>query len=180
MASNVRRALESWLQKIPVKGSVLDIGGVFMPIKGRTKTWEVTNYRILDQVTGRGSIKADYVVDINRPFNLNEQFDVIFCIEVITHVYDPMQVFKNISKHLKKGGTLYLSTHFVFPHHSGFDCLRYTRNALTKLCEVNGLCDIKITPRLSTNGKLLSEYFMSESKVVKYGEEIGYLVSATK
>ena len=40
--SNVRRQLEAWLKTIDVKADcVLDVGGAQLPVKGRTKSWEV-------------------------------------------------------------------------------------------------------------------------------------------
>ena len=39
--------LEDWIKTLDVSGSVLDIGGSQNPIKGRTKSWDVNEYKIL-------------------------------------------------------------------------------------------------------------------------------------
>jgi 2-polyprenyl-3-methyl-5-hydroxy-6-metoxy-1,4-benzoquinol methylase len=47
------------------------------------------------------------------PYN-KKMFDVIFCFDVIEHVFKPEKLIKNISKVIKDGGTLYLTTHNLF------------------------------------------------------------------
>ncbi len=43
------------------------------------------------------------------PFNKN-QFDIILCLELIEHVENPLEVFEDIKRILKPGGTLIVST----------------------------------------------------------------------
>ena len=80
MSSNTRRQLENWLGTIEVKGSVLDAGGVHMPIQGRTKTWEVTDYKILDCREDIFGHHTDYVEDLNFPIYRLPSFDNVFLI----------------------------------------------------------------------------------------------------
>ena len=44
--SNVRKQLENWLKTKDVNGSVLDVGGIHLPINGRKKLgmWMIINY----------------------------------------------------------------------------------------------------------------------------------------
>ncbi len=51
MSSQSRMQLEKWLSEIEVKGKCLDCGGSQNPIKGRTKSWEAEEYKILDLET---------------------------------------------------------------------------------------------------------------------------------
>ena len=181
--SNVRRQLESWLKKIDVKGSVLDVGGFAMPVKGRTKSWDVSDYRILD-IRG-GDIKEDLNEYIIRPptrdGGLEPDFDIVFCLEVMEYIYNPFQALENINQYLNEFGTLYISTHFMFPHHSGGpDSLRYTSIGITRLLEKTGFEDIKITPRYALNPLTMEIWQKEESKVCKYPTEIGHMIKAIK
>ena len=180
--SNVRRQLEAWLKTIDVKGSVLDVGGLAMPIQGRTKSWDADNYKILDLKGG------DYVFDMNKlvpdeaSFDIENSFDIVFCLEVFEYIWNPYYALLNINGFLKQEGILYISTHFLFPHHHGtIDCLRYTRSGIEKLLQETGFGEIEITPRIAGDKiDLLLEWEHSESKVCKFPTEIGHLIKCKK
>lgn len=182
--SNARHQLEAYLKTLDIKGNVVDIGGIHWPVKGRTKSWNVPIYQIYDVKGFHKGIKADYIHDFNviltnpdLPF-----FDIAFCLEMITMTWNPVQVLENINGLLLKDGLLYISTHFLFPHHSGkYDCLRYTRDGISILLEKTGFKILNITPRIAGSQKeKLLEWEKSESKIYKNPEEIGHLISAKK
>lgn len=149
MPSNSRLQLESWLKTIDVKADrVLDIGGSQLPIKDRTKSWEVNDYVILDlEQPHECKQKPDVISDIQNEswYKIKEldnvaNYDVAFCIEVAEYWYNPLEALKNISFILRKGGILYISFHFLYPIHrpSGLDYLRYTEHGARKLLEETG------------------------------------------
>lgn len=176
MPSNSRSQLEKWLKDIEVKGKVLDVGGVFMPIKGRTKTWEASDYKILDIKPSRHSIIADYVYDVNEPIKLREEYDIVFCIEVMSHVWNPVQVMKNLHDFLVPDGTLYLSFHTLFPQHLAQDSLRYTKKGIIKIMEKTDFIIWDIVPKIAAKPEVLHKFCKRESKVYENPGEIGYLV----
>ncbi len=180
MASNIRTQLENWLKTIDVKGSVLDVGGIHLPIKGRTKSWDVENYKLLDAVKEYKEIVADYQEDLNKPTNLFEKFDSVFCIETLYQMYDPMTAFKNLGKWMVPNGRLFLSVHFMFPYHDKVDCIRLTRHGLQRLLALNGFEVVEVIPRIAAKPEVLKQFSESESKVSKYPDEIGYLIEAKK
>lgn len=180
MASNIRTQLEMWLKTISVSGSVLDVGGLSLPIKGRTDSWNVTEYKILDNKKERKGVRADYIEDLNKPTSVIEQFDNVFCLETLYQVYDLMESFRNLSSWTKSGGSLFFSTHFMFPYHTATDCTRLTRNGINLLCEKNGLKVKKIVPRMARSPAIFGEFVALESKVRRFNNEIGYLVQAIK
>lgn len=190
MASNVRRQLEAWLQTIEVDGSVLDVGGIHHPIncpypigsilKPRTKTWNVDDYKLLDVKKNFKGRVPDYQEDVNYPTKVEQQFDNVFCIEVLYQSYDPMQVFKNLNKWTKPGGRLFLSTHFLYPYHTEVDAMRLTRYGVSKLLSLNGFEIIKIIPRMTIQPEVLEQFIRSECKVYNHRGEIGYLIEAKK
>ena len=176
--SNARKQIESWLKTIDVTGSVLDVGGLFMPVKGRTKSWNVSDYKIADISGGRKGIKTDYICDFNR-IGVNALFDVVFCIEVLDHFWNPIEAFKNINRSLYRDGLLYTSSNFMFPHHTGFDCIRLTKTGLQKILEETGFKVLEIESRYAVDDTL--KIALSKESKVDYAKgEIGYFVKAKK
>lgn len=148
MASANRQELKNWLGNIEIKADrVLDVGGISWPVKGLTKIWEVNDYKILDWVKERRGYTTDIVADINL-YCPEMNFDVVFCLEVMPFIYDPVKVIKNIAGFLKKGGLLYITFHQVFVHNKGNDYLRYTRMGIEKYMEIGGFKILDIKPRL--------------------------------
>ena len=172
--SNTRQQLENWLKTIDVKGTVLDVGGVAIPVKGRTKSWDVSDYKILDHH------KADYTKDINYSIKEVPEFDIAFCLEVMEYVWNPTMALCNMHNLLKSGGILYISFHSLFPHHDPEkrDYLRYTKRGIEKLLKETAFQIEEIVPRITSNPIALKEFCESESKVYRYRNEIGYLVKA--
>ena len=182
--SNARHQLEAYLQTLDIKGNVVDIGGIHWPVRGRTKSWDVPIYQIYDVKKFHKGITADYVHDFNIPLTDPDLpfFDIAFCLEMITMTWNPVQVLENINGLLIRDGLLYISTHFLFPHHSGkYDCLRYTRDGISILLEKTGFKILDIIPRFagSESDKLVA-WEMSESKIYKNPTEIGHLIKCIK
>lgn len=184
MASNSRRQIETWIGTLEITGSVIDIGGLFWPVRGRTRIWEVDNYKILDIKDGRKGIQTDYVYDINRPIQLGKyivgSFNNAFCIEVTDHLWNPVRAFTNINHLLKKEGMLYISSNFLFPHHTGYDCIRLTHTGLQRILEETGFKVLSIVPRQAASPILFRDMMAQESKVDYAPGEIGYMVTAQK
>jgi SAM-dependent methyltransferase len=80
-------------------------------------------------------IKAGKGVDIigdahNLPFE-NGKFDMILCTEVLEHFHSPHIAIAEMYRVLKKGGTLILTTRFIFSiHDAPHDYYRYTKYGL--------------------------------------------------
>lgn len=183
MPSNIRRQLETWLKTIDVKcDSCLDVGGVVLPVKSRTKSWNVSDYKILDSCSSKRGTTTDYMGDINYPIDELPQFDVVFCLEVMEYIWNPAMALHNISNFLKPNGILYISFHLFFPHHhpSDIDYLRYTRRGIERLLKETGFKVEEIIPRMTIVPDILKKFCEAESKVYKHQGEIGYLIKAKK
>jgi len=193
MSSYTRQQLENWLKKIDVKtDKVLDVGGAQNPIKGRTKNWNVKDYKILDlKQPHHSKTEIDFVWDINNWIensgreNEIEDFDIVFCLEVSEYLWDTASAFNNLNWFLKKGGILYISFHFLYPHHNpeGKDYLRYTKWGVEKLLKETRFKIDEIIPRLAENIGPNALYIAEEmrpSKEYKGHDEVGYLVKAIK
>lgn len=99
----------------PVKGRVLDIGsadGVFSKVLlDKTEAKSLVGVDVLKSSVDwanrhwkkTGKMKF-YVGDAhNLKFPANT-FDAVFALEVLEHVFDPLRVFKEVKRVLKKGG----------------------------------------------------------------------------
>ena len=182
MASSSRRQIETWLGTLEIKGKVADIGGLFWPAKGRTKIWNVPRYDIFDVVKSRRGVHTNVIWDFNRQRDWEEvgQYDVAFCLEVTDHFWDPVTAFRNIRDLLREGGMLYVSSNFLFPHHTGFDCIRLTSTGLQKVLTETGFEVVEIRPRTAAKPAILEEAMRAESKVYRNPGAIGYMLTAKR
>lgn len=90
----------------------------------------------------------DVVDDITRSSFPDAHFDAIVIIEVLEHVVDPLRAAAEVQRLLKPGGSLVLSTPFIFPlHDRPHDFFRYTRYGLATL--FSGLEALEIRERNS-------------------------------
>lgn len=193
-----RDQLENWLQQLSVKADkVLDVGGSDKPVKGRTAEWQVKDYRILDLETPHSGSRPDICQDLNRnleavhdfhkdpPEKLAGLFDVVFCLEVMEYIYNPVQAIKNLYTFVKPGGTLYISFPFVYPMHKpiGADMLRYTEDGAIKLLEVAGFTVTEVRPRVHKSPDLLRAMYSADGMHTRHDDTVphtGYLITAKR
>lgn len=211
MASNTRKQLESWLKTISFENkTVLDIGGSQNPIRARLGGSHNSEFVILDLEQPHEVVKSpDIIADLNTMSTMlwkqvpvaskeaniatkklnntfDEKFDIAFCLEVTEYLWNPYQALLNINHFLKKGGELYISFHFIYPHHNPveLDCMRYTKWGAEKLLKESGFEIETIVPRVVQDEGLLNAFFSSEgmrpSREFKGHNEIGYLIKARK
>lgn len=201
MGSYSRTQLESWLKTIDVMvGSrVLDIGGAQKSVMGRVKTWGADEYKVLDlPKPHEAHMPVDIEADIESYWDAEKlddylrRFDTIFCLEVSEYWIDPLQALKNIAWLMKEGGTLYISFHFVYPHHNPAhdDCLRYTRTGAIKLLQQAGFGEIDTTTRfaISGDGAGLVDFYKAEGMKMAQGDPespinhnaVGWLIKCKK
>lgn len=150
---------EKLLEFLPERKSViLDVGcgsGVFsqrMSNLGHTvKGIDISKEAIM-KYKKRGL--EGYVVDIDKGFGLKDNsFDIVWCSDLIEHIYSPEFLIKEIRRVLKKGGVLLLSTpnsaYFIFRilHLLGKTCSEiqhplhlhfFSKKSLKKLIEKSG------------------------------------------
>jgi len=126
------------------RGRCLDVGAgrlVYRPFFEKIKT----EYVSLDIEKKHPDL--DYQADAHQlPFKEN-QFETIFCSQVLEHTYDPEKVLKEISRVLKKEGRVIISVpHLSYLHNEPNDYYRFTKYGLTHLLKKAGLRPILIQP----------------------------------
>lgn len=190
--SYTREQLERWLKTISVSAGtrILDIGGSQKPVAGRiANDIPAEGYKILDLEQPHEGRKPDIVWDINyklptdKPF---EKFDVVFCLEVMEYVWNPVQALENINRLLKQDGALFISSPLVYPVHNPKeqDYLRYTEFGMRKLLKETGFEIADIESRGMKNADLLNAVWQMEgmkpSKDYDSHDAVGHLISAVK
>ncbi len=119
---HVHKELREWMKRHPQGADVLDAGSGF----GQYSYYIATknkNYKILGV-----DVKADYIADCNQFFQrvgLNnavfrvddlvtyrnpESYDLIVSVDVMEHILEDVEVFKNFYASLRPGGTLIINT----------------------------------------------------------------------
>jgi len=185
--SYYRDQLEAYLSKLEVHvDSILDLGGLQLPVVSRLKSCGYNDYIIADIED-----KADVKVDISAlaPFEKvftfrKEKFDVVFCLEVFEYVVNPLNAVMNIADYLKSGGVAYITFPFVYPIHKpeGTDMLRYTENWIRKVMEHYGFKYLDIMTRVDRSG-LLTNFYADDGMKAQKGlnhNVTGYIVKGVK
>ncbi len=166
MSSSYRMELDKWLSQMDVKADrVLDIGGSQVSLKPRVRSWDVKELQIADlPEPHQDSPKPDIELDLNvGGCGLENDIDIIFCLEVFDYIYDPHRAFEEIARVLKPGGTAWVSFPSIYPLHQpvGDDALRYMPAGIVKLAESAGLSvEQMIKRRPETN--LFESFYRAE------------------
>lgn len=73
------------------------------------------------------------IIDITK-YNVNEEYDIVLCLNVLEHVFDYKKAIINLFRCLKKGGTLVIIVPVFYPlHDEPHDYWRFTEHSLRKL-----------------------------------------------
>lgn len=167
MSSSYRNSLDQWLSQLDVKANdVLDVGGAQLPIKGRTKSWDVAGYYEIADLPQphKDSPNPGIDLDINtaEPF-VEIRYDLVFCLEVFDYVYDPMNAMRLIASTLSNGGTAWVSFPSFYPLHQPVedDALRYMPGGIQKLADSVGLTIKQMIPRRPETD-LLDQFYRAE------------------
>ncbi len=136
-----RRNLESFLSRHATDARVLDIGA-----GGSSYHRYFPNRVTIDIDPER---KPDIVGDAHTlPFRDGE-FTYMLCTEVLEHLKDPRTAVSEMRRVLSAGGTLVLTTRFVYPlHDTPNDYYRYTKYGLRELFREWEI--VELTPEAGT------------------------------
>jgi SAM-dependent methyltransferase len=155
IVKNLRPALAK------LTGSVLDVGAGQSP----WRTWlpETASYQGLDvgnaHEFGMQRERPDIVYYDGKlmPFD-NATFDNVLCIEVLEHSEDPQLLVAEISRVIRRGGTLLLTVPWSARlHHLPHDYHRFTRVRLQALFKQAGFDDIEIYERGNDVGAIANK-----------------------
>lgn len=121
----------------------------------------------------------DFIVDLNDNslfFAVNSnRYDVVFCLEVLEHCWNPRNVLANLFDVLKGDGVAYISVPFINPIHDLWDYLRYTPEWFDKVLPMVGFKQWEIKLRKSTEGReeLINFYQKEGLRLSKVRQQMG-------
>ncbi len=137
LAESIRISAET------VRGSVLDFGCGSKPYES---LFRVDEYIGLDiEVSGHppGGKSPDIYYDGKHIPLEDASVDHVFSAEVFEHVFNAPELFREIHRVLKPGGTLIMTCPFVWPlHEEPYDFARYTPYALTYFLTDSGYASV--------------------------------------
>lgn len=126
MKKFTRGRIRAFLAKHATTGLVLDIGA-----GGMNQDASFPNRTTFDIDPGRN---PSIVGDIHKMPFADGSFDTILCTEVFEHLHSPEIAVREMLRVLRPGGTLLLTTRFLFPvHDAPHDYYRYTVYGLQHL-----------------------------------------------
>ena len=136
-AKLTRVTLDRFVQAHGSRGLTLDIGAQNGPYAGY-----FPNRIALDVRPGHG---VRILGDAQALGIAGAAFDVVLCTEVLEHLPEPQRAIDEMHRVLKPGGTLLLTTRFLFPiHDAPHDYFRFTKYGLRHLLrhfEILELCE---------------------------------------
>ncbi len=134
------------------KKRLLDLGCGVKPFKCVYSNYCESSVGIDVAQTLHGTEQVDVIYDGKKIPFANQEFDIVFCTEVLEHVPEPTEFLNEIFRVLKPHGTLIMTVPFLVPlHEEPHDFFRYTKHALKYMLEKTGYKVKTIT--------VFSEYF---------------------
>jgi SAM-dependent methyltransferase len=125
-AKLTRITLDQFIERHASSGRTLDIGAQ----NGPYAAW-FPNRVAVDIRRGTG---VHLLSDAHALALADSTFDVVICTEVLEHLREPQRAVDEMYRVLKPGGTLLLTTRFLFPiHDAPHDYFRFTKYGLQYL-----------------------------------------------
>jgi len=124
-----RPRIRAFLERYRTDGKTLDIGC------GNRLYGDLFPNAVSVDRAPREGVTVDVVADAHdlRAFG-DGSFDTVLCTEVLEHLHTPAQAIAEFRRVLRPGGTLLLTTRFVYPlHDTPGDYYRFTKYGLRHL-----------------------------------------------
>lgn len=190
MGSHYKKILNDWKATLDVKADVVyDIGGAQDPIKGKTKSWNVKEYKIIDlPIPHVEKVHPDIEHDMNRPMEgfAIPRADMIFCLGVTDYIINPNIFMLNIVRLLRDDGVAWIEFPFVYPIHNPVDeegC-RYSEGCIRRLAkQANLKIEEIIYKRPKPDNPFLLQFYSYDGMRAADGVDhnvTGYIVRFTK
>jgi SAM-dependent methyltransferase len=134
-AKLTRITLDQFIESHASSGRTLDIGAQ----NGPYAKWFPNRVA----VDIRRGARVDLLSDAHALALADASFDVVLCTEVLEHLQEPQRAIDEMYRVLKPGGTLLLTTRFLFPiHDAPHDYYRFTKYGLRYLLRKFEILDL--------------------------------------
>ena len=142
--SILRAAQDAEISKLTLNGEVLDVGGdTRSPYqKKMSGTCNIHTINISHDFF------PDQIVDVEDPFPFADaSYDHILCFNLLEHIVETQHVISEMARVTKSGGTLIITTPFLYyVHGSPDDHQRYTDSFYKRMAEKYDCSVERITP----------------------------------
>jgi SAM-dependent methyltransferase len=130
------------------RGTLLDLGSGNVPLYGIYRDYVDDNVCVDWPYSPHASEHVDLETDLNEPIPLPDAgFDTVLVTDVLEHIANPSQLWREISRLLKPGGKVIVGVPFLYCiHEEPHDYHRYTEYKLRMDCEGNGLGLLSLEP----------------------------------
>ncbi|MEA2006617.1 MAG: methyltransferase domain-containing protein [Patescibacteria group bacterium] len=157
------------------RGKVLDVGAGRLAYKSLLEK-HCEEYKSIDFKAT--SPELDFVGDVQDMEVLNDdQFDTVFCSQVLEHIPEPQKAMNEISRILKRGGKAIISVPFLgYLHNEPYDFFRYTKHSLRFISKRAGFEVVEINEvggLFSFLGYIWSTFFIGLFAGIPF---LGYIV----
>lgn len=136
----VRRVADAYSRNLEhFKGRLLDLGCGEVPFYAAYRD-RVSEIICVDwDGTDHDSIHVDQFCDLTRDLPFGEEFDTVLISDVLEHIPNPDNVWREIYRVIKPGGRVLLNVPFFYQlHEQPYDFYRYTEYALERFAKLNG------------------------------------------
>lgn len=186
--------LNSFVSTLEVKAKVVfDWGGSQNPIKGRTRSWDVQDYKIVDLAEPHvEKQKPDFVWDANENHWPDEDMnkymgnvDALFMFGVFDYVIEPGQAMRNVASLLSPSGYAWIEFPLFYGHHEPLwaEGCRYSEGCIMRLLD---RADLKLDEiiRKPAGNPLLVEFMRLDgqrlSKNYQYHDTVGFITKVSR
>ena len=130
----------AYLQRY-ARGKLLDLGCGKVPLYQAYKELITDNICVDWEHSPHGGEYLDYACDLTQDLPFGDgAFDTIILSDVLEHIPEPMHLWKEMSRTLADGGTLFMNVPFYYwIHEQPQDFYRYTEFALRRFTCESGL-----------------------------------------
>lgn len=141
---SITRALQyEIIRSHPFNGLLLDVGG------GRNADYlSMINCEVYEAINIDAAMEPTWKVGVGERFPCSsEQYDTVISFNTLEHVFDPRFIINEMTRVIKKGGKLAITTPFLFPIHGHpDDYFRPTPSWYNQTLKELGYKDVIITP----------------------------------
>ncbi len=171
-AKLTRVTLDRFIEAHASRGRTLDIGAQNGPYAAF-----FPNRVAVDIRAGRG---VRIIGDAQALGVADAAFDVVLCTEVLEHLPEPQRALDEMFRVLRPGGTLLLTTRFLFPiHDAPHDYFRFTKYGLRHLLRKFEIVELQEeTDSVGTVAVLLQRLGMQARTLGPAASRVVWLISA--
>jgi SAM-dependent methyltransferase len=131
-----------------VRGRLLDMGCGKVPLYASYEAF-ATSVDCIDWASGlHGNAYLDKICDLGGTIPYPDgSFDTIILSDVLEHLPEPMNCWREMNRLLAPGGKVILNVPFYYPlHEAPHDFYRYTEFALRRFAETSGFEVVELEP----------------------------------